>query len=360
MDPGAGTAVLRPLTFDYAGRLERAREALAREGAAGMLLTPGANLRYASGLALEGSERLVALLVPVATEPLLVAPVFERERVEAGARIPLGVATWADGEDPFALVRRVLGAGSWLLDPNAPFWVAEGFRVKGVPMRSAGAVCSGFRRRKEPAELAAIAAAQDLTREILMALRTRLEAGVTEREIADWILESFALAGANGWAIVQFGEGSALPHGEPGGRSLGPETAVLVDLGAVVEGYHADLTRAWWHGEDRPARHAEVVAAVEGAQAVAARLARPGTPAQELDRAARRSLEAAGLATRFVHRLGHGLGLEIHEEPYLVEGNGLALEAGEVVTIEPGVYLPGEFGVRHEDVWVVGEEPRRL
>jgi Xaa-Pro dipeptidase len=360
VDPRVGAALLIPLAFDYAGRLARAREALARAGAAGLLLVPGANLRYATGLAITPSERLVALLVPAAGEPVLVAPAFERERVEGGIGVPLDLATWADGEDPFALARRALGTGRWLLDPSAPFHVAEELRGRGASLESAGGVCAGLRSRKEPPEIEALARAQELTRETLATLGSRLEPGVSECQAADWILASFASAGAGGWAIVQFGEGSAVPHGEPGGRRLAPEAAVLVDVGAVVEGYHADFTRSWWHGARRPARHAEMAAAVEEAQAAAARIARPDTPAQELDRAARDVLERAGWADRFVHRLGHGVGLEIHEEPYLVEGNDGLLQAGQVVTIEPGAYLAGEFGVRHEDLWVVADVPRRL
>jgi Xaa-Pro aminopeptidase len=253
-----------------------------------------------------------------------------------------------------------LGTGSWLLDPSAPFGVAEELRARGAALASAGGLCAGLRSRKEPLEIEALARAQELARATLATLRSRLDPGTTEREAADWILASFTGAGAGGWALVQFAQGSAVPHGEPGGRRLGPETAVLVDLGAVVEGYHADFTRSWWHGTRRPARHADMAAAVEEAQAAAARIARPGTPAQELDRAARRILGVAGWAERFVHRLGHGVGLEIHEEPYLVEGNGRVLEAGQVVTLEPGAYLPAEFGVRHEDLWVVEDVPRRL
>jgi Xaa-Pro dipeptidase len=351
----------QPLSFDYAGRLERARDALAREGAAGMVLTPGANLRYFTGLAVGGSERLLALLLRAAGKPVVVAPAFERGRVETGARIQVELATWRDGEDPFALAHRALAGGSWLLDPNAPFWIAERFRGQGSPMLPATGVCTGLRRRKEPAEVEALARAQRLSHDTLESLRARLEPAASEREVSDWILGSFRQAGAEGWAIVQFGQSSALPHGEPGGRRLGEATAVLVDLGAVVEGYHGDLTRAWWHGDGRPARHAQVADAVVRAQAAAVGLARHGTAAQELDRAARRVLDDAGLASWFVHRLGHGVGLDIHEEPFLVEGNARELEVGEVVTVEPGVYLPDEFGLRHEDVVVIdGDGCRKL
>jgi Xaa-Pro dipeptidase len=341
--------------FDHPGRLARTRAAIEAEGAAGVVLVPGPNLRWLSGVAAGAGERLLALAVRAAGAPVLLAPAFERELVERELSIAADLRPWRDGEDPFAAARGVLGSGEWLLDPHAPFRVAERLRAAGVVLRSAERLCARLRGVKDRAELDVLRRAQRLTLEVLAAVRAGLEPGRSEREVADGIAASFRERGADGWALVQFGESSAVPHAEPGERRLREEDAVLVDLGAVVDGYHADLTRSWWHGDGRPAEHARVARAVEGAQAAAADAARAGAPAGDVDRAARSALAAEGLAGRFTHRLGHGLGLEIHEDPYLVEGSVEPLEAGQVVTIEPGAYLPERWGVRHEDAFVVTE-----
>ena len=336
--------------------MERASEELARLGCGGLALTPGPNLRYFTGISAAPSERLLLLVLPVAGDITLVAPGFERERMQAQARVPLEIAGWAEAEDPFALALRLMDGGSWLLDPEAPFWIAARFAEMGVSFRSAGGLCATLRRRKDPRELELLSRAQSLTRSTLAAVPRRLATGITERELADEIVRSFRAGGADGWALVQFGEGSALPHADPGERRLVEDSAVLVDLGAVVEGYHGDMTRCWWYGARPRSPYGEVAGAVEQAQARAAALARPGVPAAHLDRAAREYLESRGLGRYFTHRLGHGVGLEIHEEPYLREGSDDVLQPGDVFTIEPGAYLPGRFGVRHEDVWIVGEE----
>lgn len=363
MDPGVGAVVLSPVAepatsgpFDHAGRRERAREALARARARGLIVTPGANLRYLSGVAAGPSERLVAFLLPVRGEPLLVAPAFERDRLEAELAMPVELAVWSEGADPFAAAAPALNQDGWLIDPAAPFWVAGGLEERGVRVASGAPICAALRRRKEPEEVERLRRAQALTRGTLAGLTRTLAPKVTERELAWEIIRSFHESGAEGWALVQFGEGSARPHGEPGERPLAEECAVLVDLGAVVDGYHGDLTRAWWFGERPAAGYGRAAGAVERAHSRAAALARAGALAGDLDKEARTALAEEGLAERFLHRLGHGIGLEIHEEPFLVEGSQVALEAGDVFTIEPGVYLPDEFGVRHEDVWWLGDE----
>ena len=342
--------------FDHGRRLERAREELARGGWAGFVLTAGPNLRYLTGIVAAPSERLLALVLPVSNLPLIVAPAFERDRIVAETAVPFEIATWGETEDPVAIAGRAVSGGGWLLDPLAPYAIAVRFEERGVRFRSAGPLCSALRRRKEGAEIETLRRAQELTRTALSWTGHRLAPGITEREVTREILRWFDEQGVDGWALVQFGAGSALPHGGAGERHLAEECAVLVDLGAVVDGYHADLTRSWWFGERPPERYAWVRSQVEEAQGRAAALAGPGAIAGELDREARRSLGSAGLAGHFVHRLGHGVGLEIHEDPFLVEGSRMVLAPGDVFTIEPGVYLPGEFGVRLEDVWLVAGE----
>ena len=357
MDPERGAPLLSSTapSFDHAARLARLRERLERAGADGVALAPGPNLRWATGLVLDPSERPLLLLVRARGEDLFLVPALERDRLAPRVAPGTEVVPWADREDPLAIAARHLGSGRWLLDPQAPFWLGDARAERGTRLRSARALLADLRRRKEPAEVAAIARAQELTRQRLAEVPRILAAGVTEREIAEALVRGFEAAGAAGWALVQFAEGTAVPHGESGERRLPENAAVLVDLGAVVAGYHADLTRSWWFGERPHYRYGEIASAVERAQARAAALVRPGVRAADLDGEARRHLEAEGLAHLFVHRLGHGVGLEIHEPPYLVEGGDALLQPGDVFTIEPAAYLPGAFGVRHEDVWVVEE-----
>ncbi|HEY7462388.1 MAG TPA: Xaa-Pro peptidase family protein [Gemmatimonadota bacterium] len=348
-------------SFDYAGRIERAREALARRGAAGLALTPGPNLRYLTGVAAGPSERLLLLLAPAQGPRILIAPAFEGERLAGEARVELELDLWDEGQDPFARAAGRISSGAWLIGPETPFGVAARLQERGARLLSGEDLLGALRRRKDAEEIDGLARAQALTRQALDHARRSLETGVCERELAAEIVRWLTAAGAGGWALVQFGEGSALPHGAAGSRLLERESAVLVDLGAIVEGYHGDLTRSWWHGERAAAAYLEAQRAVEEAHARAAALARPGARAGDLDRAAREHLAAGDLARWFTHRLGHGIGLEIHEPPYLVGESAVTLEAGDVFTIEPGVYLPGRFGVRHEDVYaLVGDGFRRL
>jgi Xaa-Pro dipeptidase len=363
--PEGAVPSLPPILHDYASRQDRLRAELERVRASGLLLTPGPNLRYFSGVAIAQSERLLLLVLRLAGGPLLIAPHFERDRVrqELGRggllqnmESTVELVTWAESQDPLALVAGILAGGSWLLDPVTPFGTAARLVESGLELRSGEQVCIMLRRKKDAGEIELIRRAQEATRSTLAAVRESLSPGVTESDVVREIQSAFVRRGTEGWALVQFGPTSALPHGEPAGRALTEDCAVLVDLGAIIEGYHADLTRSWWFGGRPPSRYAEVASAVKEAQSRAAGLARAGTAAQELDRTARHHLEARGLGQHFVHRLGHGVGLEIHEPPFLVEGNESPLEPGDVFTIEPGVYLAGEFGVRHEDLWVVGED----
>jgi Xaa-Pro aminopeptidase len=343
------------LAFDHAGRLERAREALVRRGAAGLALTPGPNLRYLTGVAAGASERLLLLLARAQGPRILIAPAFEGERLAKEARVELELDLWDEGDDPFARAAGRISSGTWLIGPETPFGVAARLQERGARLLSGEDLLSVLRRRKDAEEIDSLARAQALTRRALEHARRSLETGVGERELAAETVRWLAAAGADGWALVQFGERSALPHGAAGSRRLERESAVLVDLGAIVEGYHGDLTRSWWHGEQPAAGYLEAQRAVEEAHERAAALARPGARAGDLDRAAREHLAARDLARWFTHRLGHGVGLDIHEPPYLVGGSPVSLEAGDVFTIEPGVYLPGRFGVRHEDVYAIVE-----
>lgn len=341
-------------------RIERARAALAPLGWDGLVATPGVNFTHLTGLPLERSERLACLGVPREGEPWVVCPAFEAERV-AAALPDARLVAWEETEDPFARAAeriRASGGGTWGVEPTTAYHDAarlaaalgEGARwVDGAPL------FEPLRRAKDDADVAAlrraIAEAWDVHDEIL---RT-LAAGDTERGVAARIGQAFATRGRQGWSLVQFGPSSAVPHGEPGPRALDGAQAVLLDWGGWGDGFTADLTRTyWWDGgivpETRaPEEFRSALETVRAAQSAALGIIRPGVSCGAVDEAARRIVREAGWGERFLHRLGHGLGREIHEPPYLVAGSGERLAAGDVVTVEPGVYFPGRFGVRWED-----------
>ncbi len=344
-------------------RRERCREALARRGWDGALATPGVSFERLTGARIDRSERLVALAIPAAGDAWMVAPSFEVERLAAA--VPgIRIDPWEEDEDPFALVAAGLGGGTWAVEPTTAYHdaarlaaAAPGARwVDGAPL------FEELRRRKDPAELAALGRAIDAAWAAWDQVVPGLAAGVTETDVAGAILAAFASRGFEGWAHVQFGPGSAIPHGEPGDRALEMGQAVLIDWGGWRDGFSADLTRSfWWDGapippDDAPPEYREIHALVRAAQRAGIERIRPGVPCGEVDEAARRVIAAAGHGPHFTHRLGHGLGREIHEPPYLVAGSRDPLRVGDVVTVEPGVYLPGRFGVRWEDDIRVGED----
>ncbi|HUP20033.1 MAG TPA: Xaa-Pro peptidase family protein [Gemmatimonadota bacterium] len=344
-----------------AARLEACRAGLSARGWAGALATPGVSFEHLTGARAERTERLVALGIPVEGAPWLVVPAFEAERL--GAAVPdARVVAWREDEDPFAVAVALAGEGIWGLEPTTAFHDATRLAAAGTGVEwvDGAELFEALRRRKDADELAALERAIAAAWEVFDAVVPGMEAGVTEAETAGRLVEAFAERGFEGWALVQFGPGSAVPHGEPGARPLAPG-AVLIDWGGWRDGFGADLTRSfWWDGgvadEDAwPAEYREVHRTVRVAQRAAFERIVPGVACGDVDEAARSVIREAGWGEAFVHRLGHGLGREIHEPPYLVAGSRDPLRVGDVVTVEPGIYLPGRFGVRWEDDVRVGE-----
>ncbi|MFN2382849.1 MAG: M24 family metallopeptidase [Gemmatimonadota bacterium] len=341
-----------------AGRLDRARAETEASGWAGVLATPGINFTWLTGLALDRSERLTCLGVPRRGTPWIVCPAFEAERLGA-ALAGIEIISWEESDDPFALAARQCAAatGPWALEPTTEWH--DGTRLMAAMPATAvedgAALFAALRRRKDAGEIQALRRAIADAWAVYDAILPELAPGATEREVADRVLALFGARGCQGWALVQFGPGSAVPHGESGARALEPGQAVLFDWGGWRDGFTADLTRTiWWEGgsvpaADAPAPFRAIQELVRSAQRAALERAGPGVACGAVDAAARDVITAAGHGPQFTHRLGHGLGLEIHEAPYLVTGSPVPLAPGDVVTVEPGVYLPGILGVRWED-----------
>lgn len=351
-----------PISGDeYQARIERARALMRAQGVDALLVGAGASLRYFAGVPWGASERLVAMLLTASGDPLLVCPAFEEGSLDAVLRVPAGKRLWEEHEDPHALVAQAMaerGARSLALDPAAAFAVHTGLRahLDASAIVDAAAIIDGCRARKSPAELALMQQACDMTLQV-----QRLAAGIAREGIGTDELVRFidqahrALGADNGstFCIVQFGHATAYPHGIPGVQHLREGDLVLIDTGCTVQGYHADITRTWVFGRASDAQK-RIWDLEHAAQAAAFAAVRPGVACEDVDAAARRVLEAAGLGPDYrlpglPHRTGHGCGLAIHEAPYLVRGNRTALEPGMCASNEPMIVVPGRFGVRLED-----------
>ena len=346
----------------FARRYDRLR-ALAREaGASVVFATSGTtSFAYLARAPVDRSERLIGLLVPVDGEPMLVAPAFEVERMRRQTRLR-DIRPWEEQQSPYAVARDALGAAhakaKILIEPHVEYQsaLALGRALPGATLVDGTAAFERLRLHKDADELARIRRAIEVTHDVFDAAVADLRPGVRDREVSAAIAAAFKRAGHDGYALVQFGPLSALPHGRPRGDELREGTVVLIDGGCEVDGYWSDIARTRFFGGEPPAEFKQVHAVVHDAQSAAIAKVRPGVAAQDIDRAARAVIDQAGYGAFFTHRLGHGLGMDGHEPAYLVEGNTQPLEPGFVFTVEPGIYLPEKFGVRIEDDVVCGAD----
>src|SRR3989442_14710248 len=344
-------------------RLERARGELKARGLDLLIATPSTNYEYLTGYNPGRSERLIALLLPVAGAPAIVCPSFEVERIRRHSVIT-ELHGWEEQEDPHVLVRDTVrrlrsrsGSGTIALESSTAYqtFLRLGGALPGWKFVDAAPLTERLRVIKSPEELALLRRAIAITQDAMAATFAQLAVGATEVQVAQALSREMEQRGAPGGGLVQFGPSSALPHGGPAGPVLAREAVVLIDCGCRVGGYTSDITRTIWFGDHPSDEFREVFNVVHDAQTAAMQLGRPGTPCEAMDRAARQVITAAGYGRFFTHRLGHGLGMDGHEPEYLVEGNTTRLEPGMVFTIEPGIYQLGKFGVRIEDDCVMTE-----
>lgn len=339
----------------YRARLARLRRALARHSVAAVLLTPSTNFTWLTGLAVRRSERLIALVVPRSGRPALIGPAFEVDRLKA-TPVTRDLRLWQEHEDPLALVAAAcrdlrVRAGALALEPTTEVQTAADLaRRLGGRTRDGRDLFLGLRPIKSADEIEKIKAALAIARRAFDEIVATLRAGVRESDLAANFRRAMARrGGADPWALVQFGPSTAVPHGDAGARRLRANDPVLLDFGCAFDGYQSDLTRSFWHGARPDAEYQRVRDAVVRAFHAGLSAVRPGASAESVDAAARAVIDAAGYGAHFTHRTGHGLGMDGHEHPYIVRGNPLRLASGMVFTIEPGIYLPGRFGVRHEN-----------
>lgn len=356
-------------------RFRRAREALADNGAAALLLGLGADLRYLTGYTAHALERLTLLVARPDGPAVLVAPRLE---AMAAAESPaaqaglLEIEAWDETEDPYALVASHMpdaagadGTSRLLVDPSLPARHVLGLQgvLPGRPFGLATEVMRDLRIVKGEDEIALLRRAAGAADRVVARIATGALLGRTEAEVSREVRDLLVAEGHDeaSFAIVASGPNGASPHHGAGERRLQAGDPVVLDIGGTVEGYGSDITRMLWiAGREDPvqptASFLEAFELVREAHAAATRAVRPGARAGDLDEVARSVIREGGFGDAFIHRLGHGIGLEAHEDPYLVAGNDEPLTVGHAFSIEPGIYLEGRFGVRIEDIVVCGRD----
>jgi Xaa-Pro dipeptidase len=346
---------------ERAARIARARELMAEIGADALIIGAGPSLRYFTGVAWNATERLVALVLP-RTGPLkMICPRFELGSLQAALLVEAELLLWEEHESPYTLTTQALadlGAQSLAIDPALPFFVFNGLRqaAPDLTLLDGAPVVDGCRCIKSLAELALMSQAKAMTLEVHRRAARILAPGITTAEVRRFIDQAHRALGADdgsSFCAVQFGVASAYPHGLPGEQKLAQDDLVLIDTGCRVQGYNSDITRTYVFGQATP-EQARVWEIEKRAQAAAFAAVKPGVPCEEIDAVARRVLAAEGFSPDYdlpglPHRTGHGIGLSIHEAPYLVRGDKTPLAVGMCFSNEPMIVIPETFGVRLED-----------
>jgi Xaa-Pro dipeptidase len=364
-----------PITVDERNRrLDRARELMTAQKIDAIVITTGASLEYYTGARWGQSERLFAYVLPRAAAPFLVCPALERDRAaELLDKFPERESTlayfWQENESPFDLLRRALGesavkTGNLGIEEHTQFEFSYAIAQACPAMKIVPAtpVTAGCRMIKSPAELALLQLANDITLSVYRAVYQSCGPGDTNRRFVELIDTAYARCGVRGEASLNVGTYSAVPHGSEQTQVIREGDIVMVDDGCTCDGYTSDITRSWVYGKGSDEQK-KVFDIVKRAQSAALAAARPGVEAQSVDAAARKVIVDAGFGPGydyFTHRVGHGIGLDMHEWPYLVQGNTKLLEKSMVFSDEPGVYQRGKFGVRLEDDMHIGENGAEL
>jgi len=356
------TAPHHPPVSDLADRLARARQAAKAAEVDALLITPGPDLRYLTGYDAIPLERLTCLVVPASADPMIVVPGLEKPAAVASpiGELGLEILTWGETDDPYALVASLLPERA-VAGLDNHMWAEKVLRLRAAMPAAeqvlAGTVLRELRIRKTPDEVEALRRAGSAIDRVHARVHEWLRAGRTEREVGKDIADAIIAEGhvRVDFVIVGSGPNGASPHHELSDRVIEQGEPVVVDIGGTMpDGYCSDETRTYSVGEP-PADFVEYYAVLQAAQAAACDHVRPGVTAESVDAAARDIITDAGYGEYFVHRTGHGIGLETHEEPYIVSGNTELLEPGMAFSVEPGIYLPGRHGARIEDILVCGE-----
>ena len=368
-------AQARPITADERrARVEKARKLMTEQKIDALMLCQGTSLVYFTSIRWGGGERLFSAIIPAKGEPFFVCPAFEEDR--AREQIALGpfkgnadVRTWHEHESPYELIAKGLrdrgvATGKLGAEETTDFVFANGVAraATGIEVVSGTPITAGCRMVKDAHELELMQLASTVTLKAYEAAYKALREGMTQNDFARLVSQAHSQLGFSGSAGVQVGEYSALPHGSITPQTVREGTILLIDGGCSVEGYQSDISRTFVLGKATD-KMKKVFEIERRAQDAALAAAKPGVPCENVDAAARKVIVDAGYGPDykyFTHRVGHGMGMDGHEWPYLVRGNKLPLAPGMTFSDEPGIYIRGEFGVRLEDDMVITENGARL
>jgi len=362
------TADLKPVSHDeYLLRIEKARKLMARHGIGALLIEPGASLVYFTGVQWWRSERLTAAIVPRDGDVAIVTPQFEEPSVRESLMVPSEIRVWNEHENPLETVAGILRDRK-LRDPVGIEETVRYFAIDGlmrvmpeVQIMSGAVVVRGCRMVKSPTEIALMQKAADITMAAYRHVVPRIERGMTPGDIGAMMDSAHKALGATPeFALILLGEASAYPHGSGQPQSVKNGEVVLMDCGASVHGYQSDISRTFVFG-DATAEQRKVWKQMREGQRIAIETARVGVPAGAVDDAVRQQYEKWGYGPGYKlpgtsHRTGHGIGLDGHEPVNLVHGEATPLAPGMCFSNEPGIYLPGKFGIRLEDCFYMGEK----
>jgi Xaa-Pro dipeptidase len=362
--PESLTGNAKPITLDERlARIAKAQSLMRQQNLGALLIEPGSSLEYFTGVRWHRSERTTAALIPARGGVIVVTPAFEEPSVRETLLLGGEVRVWNEHESPFerivqALKDRGVSAGAVAVESTTRFFIVDGIRKTSgaYELISGDAVVGPCRLIKSPAELALMQLANNVTIEALRQVHARTQRGMSSSDIAQ-LMDSITLqlGGSPEFSLVLLNEASAYPHGSRQPQSVREASVILMDCGCTVEGYQSDISRTWVFGE-ASAKQRKLWDTVKRGQQIALEHAKLNAPVGQIDDAVRSYYEQQGWGPGYrlpglSHRTGHGIGLDGHEPPYLVHGDTTGLQAGMCFSDEPGIYIPGEFGVRLEDCW---------
>lgn len=359
------TTQAKPITVEERrARTSKLQTLMQAQKIAALLVEAGTSLEYFTGVRWWRSERTTAALIPAQGKTIVVTPYFEEPSIRETLQVDAEVRTWKEDESPFELLAMAVRQqsaipGALAIEPTTRFFIWDNVAksLKGARQFTSGdAVVSGCRMHKSASELALMQVANDVTLAALRHVHDQVKQGMTSQEVMAVLVDATTqLGGKHESSLVLLNEASAFPHGSDKPQSVRAGSTILIDTTCTVHGYQSDISRTWFYGETSK-RQREVWNTVKRGQEITLETAKLGVPVGSIDKAVRTYYEGLGWSKDYLlpglsHRTGHGIGMDVHESPYLVRSDERALEAGMCFSDEPGLYIPGQFGVRLEDCW---------
>lgn len=373
MAPASLADSAKPIdTAERLARVEKLQGLMQAQGIAALLVESGSTLDYFTGIQWWTSERVTAAVLPAKGAAIIVTPAFEEPSVRETLQIEADVRPWNEHENPEALIVQALKdrgfiSGRIAIEPDVRFFIVDALKAQGpaYELVSGQGLVNACRQIKSPAELALMQVANDITIAALRQVHGAVKAGMTSHDISALMDKAtMALGGSPEFSMVLLNEASAYPHGSKQAQTVREGSVILMDCGCSVHGYESDISRSWVYGEPS-AKQRKAWETVRRGQEIALATARIGVPVGSIDDAVRAFYEKAGWGPGYrlpglSHRTGHGIGMDGHESPYLVHSDLTPLATGMCFSDEPGLYIPGEFGIRLEDCWHMTEAGPKL